>query len=99
MTTNFARKWVNRVQPHKSTPYPQCFWNIFCSFSYYLVIIEQWVTLILSWTSETVFVCICISLSIFFFLTRGDVMSPLRHSRMIASHSKVPVSTRARVWE
>ena len=71
----------------------------FSSFScYYLVIIEQWVTLILSWTSDTVFVCICISLSIF-FLTRGDVMSPLRHSRMIASHSKVPVSTRARGCE
>ena len=28
--------------------------------------------------------------------TRGDVMSPLGYSRMIISHSKVPVSTRAR---
>ena len=36
---------------------------------------------------------------IYFFLAREDVMSPLRYSRMIASHSKVPVSTRARGYE
>ena len=33
---------------------------------------------------------------IFLFSQGGDVMSPLGYSRMITSHSKVPVSTRAR---
>ena len=44
-------------------------------------------------------VCICISLSVYYFFDEGDVMSPLRYSHMIASHSKVPVSMRARGCE
>ena len=42
MTTNFTRRWANIVQPHKSTPYPQClayetffFLFIFLSFYYW----------------------------------------------------------------
>ena len=33
---------------------------------------------------------------IYFCFHKGDAMSPLGYSRMITSHSKVPVSTRAR---
>ena len=54
----------------------------------------------LSQTSEALFVYIFIRVYIYIFLlTRGDVMSPLRYSHMIASHSKVPVSMRARGCE
>ena len=62
MTTNFTRRWANIVQPHKSTPYPQClaYETFFFLFMFYLFIIEQWVTLILFWTLQTLFVCICI---------------------------------------
>ena len=40
MTTNFIRKWANKVQPHKSTPYPQClaygaFFFLFMLLSFY----------------------------------------------------------------
>ena len=43
-------------------------------------------------------VCLYLYMHIY-FLTRGDVMSLLGYSRMITSHSKVPVSTRARGFE
>ena len=41
MTTNFTRQWANRIQPHKSTPYPQYlpfgtffffFWSLSCYY-------------------------------------------------------------------
>ena len=40
MTTNFTRRWANIVQPHKSTPYPQClayetFFFLFMFLSFY----------------------------------------------------------------
>ena len=102
MTTNFTRKWANRVQPHKSTPYPQCL--AFGTFFFFFLVLSYhyWTMshINLSLTSEALFVYICICVYIYIFLlTRGDVMSPLRYSHMIASHSKVPVSTRAWGWE
>ena len=54
MTTNFTRRWANIVQPHKSTPYPQClayetFFFLFMFLSFYY------------WTMGHInFVCICI---------------------------------------
>ena len=53
---------ITREQPRNATSSFSC-----C----YLVIIEQWVTLIFSWTSETLFVCICVSLSLYIFFDEG----------------------------
>ena len=44
-------------------------------------------------------ICLYLYMYIYFCFHKGDDMSPLGYSRMITSHSEVPVSTRARgVW-
>ena len=94
ITTNFTRKWANVVQPHKSTPYPQCLAYGTFFFLFMFLSLYYWTIGHINFVFDVTDI-ICLYLYIKFFLTRGDVMSPLRYSCMVTSHSKVLVPTRA----